>query len=296
MKTVLVVMSTYNGEKYLLDQINSILNQEEVKVNLLIRDDGSKDNTVSIIRSINDERVQLCQAENVGCAHSFFYALKMASINYDYYALADQDDYWETDKLISAINMLEDADDKYKVYFSGQILTDSSLNKIYDHKLSLNRSKESFWIFNQAAGCTMVFNKELLLMINRYTPQIMFGHDGWILRLCIALGGCVKIEPEGHILYRQHGDNAVGIQTGIKGKLSRAQDYIFKYTSVIQAKGVLEGYSDYLNQEWKSFLNDIAYANVSIKARASLITNSKIKFGNIYLKLLFWIKLILKQL
>ena len=101
MTSIAVMMSTFNGEAYVEEQINSILNQLNVKISLFIRDDGSKDKTISIIRNkINrNSNIQLIQGENVGVGNSFMNLLYSTPDDYDFYAFSDQDDIWESEKI-----------------------------------------------------------------------------------------------------------------------------------------------------------------------------------------------------
>lgn len=102
-KSVQVVMSTYNGEKYLKEQIDSILSQEGVDVRLYIRDDGSSDRTTDILASYQEHKnVKIEKGNNLGFAKSFLTALDECD-EADYYAFSDQDDVWEKDKLSTAM-------------------------------------------------------------------------------------------------------------------------------------------------------------------------------------------------
>ena len=109
MKTVQILLSSYNGDKYINRQIDSILCQKDVEVHLLIRDDGSTDQTRQIIKKYEKKypfNIKVVLGENIGWKKSFFTLLKLAG-DYDYYAFADQDDYWYEDKEISAIDVME---------------------------------------------------------------------------------------------------------------------------------------------------------------------------------------------
>lgn len=90
-------MSTYNGENYLKEQLDSIFNQKEVEINLFIRDDGSMDNTVDIVKEYMvkyPNKINLIEGNNIGFANSFYYLVKI-NPKYEYYALSDQDDIWD---------------------------------------------------------------------------------------------------------------------------------------------------------------------------------------------------------
>ena len=100
MYTVQVLLSTYNGETYLKQQLDSILNQKNVAVKLFVRDDGSSDGTVDILRAyaaLHDNICYLC-GENCGVVASFFRLFELSDPDVDFYALSDQDDVWDEDK------------------------------------------------------------------------------------------------------------------------------------------------------------------------------------------------------
>ena len=109
MRNILVLMSTYNGEKYLKEQIDSILAQKNVEVTIQVRDDGSTDGTIRIL-----EEYQKCgklnwySSTNMGPAKSFLDLVYNAPLKYDYYAFCDQDDYWKEDKLYKAIETVSE--------------------------------------------------------------------------------------------------------------------------------------------------------------------------------------------
>ena len=114
MNNVAVLMSTYNGEKYLKEQIESIFKQEKVNIKLYIRDDGSTDNTMAIINELKmvyDIVVINNSIENMGPAKSFMKLVYNVEDTFDFYAFSDQDDIWENNKIISAIDMIKKHDD-----------------------------------------------------------------------------------------------------------------------------------------------------------------------------------------
>ena len=107
MKIVCVLLSTYNGEKYLKEQLDSVLNQKDITLNFLVRDDGSTDSTIDILKQYEKEgKIKLIVGKNIGYKKSFYELAKLAPLS-DYYAFCDQDDVWDDDKLITAVNMLE---------------------------------------------------------------------------------------------------------------------------------------------------------------------------------------------
>ena len=211
-----ILLSTFNGEKYISEQINSILGQRGVEVNLLIRDDGSTDNTVRILKKFEekDSRINVYYGSNVGVVNSYFDLLYKANSNNDYYAFSDQDDVWKPNKLIYAVEKLNGIKmNTPNLYCGSTQLVDEQLHYIKGKKHYRERIVPSFenaMIENIACGCTMVFNKKLLeIIINNKKPQKAIMHDWWIYLVASALGN-VTVDEVPYILYRQHNNNVVG--------------------------------------------------------------------------------------
>ena len=160
---VAVLMSTYNGEKYLEEQIDSILNQSgEFHVDLWVRDDGSSDSTKDILEQYrNDGKLQWYTGDNLKSAHSFFDLIKK-SRGYDYYAFADQDDYWLENKLKAGIIQLESITNA-ALYCCNAELVNQNLYSL-GRTVYRQTPKTDFYTLSCAGGllgCTMIFNKKL---------------------------------------------------------------------------------------------------------------------------------------
>lgn len=213
--SVTVLMSTYNGQKYICEQLDSLLNQKGVDVRILVRDDGSKDATVSIITeySTKHPNIKLLKDTNCGAEESFNrlcrYAL--AETDTDYYAFCDQDDVWDGDKLQVATSKLNTFEvNKPNLYFSNLRMVDENLNYIRDFyspdDVFTDRCKTLVQIFTY--GCTCVFNRKALQYYCQPVLQQTF-HDNWVYCICSYLGN-VGYDPTGHIQYRQHSSNLSG--------------------------------------------------------------------------------------
>ena len=210
-------MSTYNGEKYLAEQLDSILAQEGVHVELFVRDDGSSDSTKDILRKYasSHENIHLTFGENMGAARSFIEALKAAP-KYEYYALSDQDDVWEKDKLDIAVSSILQNSGKHPViYASNMYDTDENLNVI--RKLPRDRFKhnlEAVILRRNLYGCTMVFTPEIYEFFRQagYIPEavLRYYHDSLIASVCCCLGGVIIFDKEAHIFRRMHTNNETG--------------------------------------------------------------------------------------
>ncbi|MBO5261304.1 MAG: glycosyltransferase family 2 protein [Coprococcus sp.] len=230
MNKVVVLMSTYNGEKYIEEQLYSILSQSDVDIKLIIRDDGSNDSTIDIIRNYmeRDSRIKLIIGENYGPAFSFWNLLQSAS-DCDYYAFSDQDDVWDKDKLKIAIDSIKCNKEIPALYYSNTRLVNSDNTYIIQSKHSSYESIiptfSQLVMENNAVGCTMVWNRKLQGIAREITPKSMRMHDHLLFLICKLCGGFVFHDKTSHINYRQHNTNVIG---GINSKKKYAKS-IKKY-------------------------------------------------------------------
>lgn len=282
---VLVLMSTYNGEKYLKEQIESLISQRDVEVNILIRDDGSKDRTLEIIKTfmLDFVNIKLIEGSNIGSARSFMSLVKLAEqfeTKADYYAFCDQDDVWLNNKLSVAVSKIEKYVDSPAMYCSSTKLVDKNLNHIKSVNIEIKSNLGESMIINCAVGCTIVFNKGLLDLTNLYTPKFLLMHDGWLYRLCLVAGGEVFYDKNSYILYRQHENNVVGGKSNFLLKWKRRFDAYYHKQSNVRYKTAVEllkGYENQMSNDTKCFLLQIVNYKTSFKERKSLIFNSKFK-------------------
>ncbi len=213
---VQVLMSTYNGEKYLVEQLQSILKQDYSNLCILIRDDGSTDNTLQILDEYSrlDERIKYYQSANIGAKRSFFELINNADPLSDYYALSDQDDVWNTNKISRAINKLIINGDKPLLYCCDTLLVNEKLEPMNNsiRKPLIKPSFGNALIENICTGCTCVFNRDLLYLVQNNEPNFAIMHDWW-LYLCASAYGEVIYDSQPNVLYRQHGNNIVGARS-----------------------------------------------------------------------------------
>lgn len=221
----LILLSTYNGEKYIEEQLNSLLKQEGIELYILIRDDGSKDTTVSIIERFSEnssDSIRLLKADNLGAKASFFELLWIAErefSEFDYYAFCDQDDIWLPEKLSRAVTLLRNHNNQALplMYCSATQMVDAKLSpiKLWPSPPRKQLSMYNALVENVAVGCTTVLNRKALEWIAPSPPanvDKLIMHDWWFY-LCISTFGHVVFDQEPHILYRQHGSNVLGGQT-----------------------------------------------------------------------------------
>ena len=224
--SIAVLLSSYNGERYIEQQIRSILYQElgAGEVHLYIRDDGSTDGTLEILDDYKkrDSRITVIKGENIGYIASFMSLieeLKNSAREYDFYSLADQDDEWDKDKLFHAINMIKNVDCPC-LYQSVSRVATEELEFIRDSEPCIRE----ITFFNTAIqtfspGHTYVFNRALLGKVDSDLDcKRLYGHDAYLTNLAV-LCGKVVFDNTSHANYRQHGKNQLGtsVNNGVVG-------------------------------------------------------------------------------
>lgn len=291
-------MSTYCGEKYLRPQLNSIFAQEDVIVKLIVRDDGSTDSTLSILKEYSN--IHLIQAANVGCEESYKILLYMP-VEADYYAFADQDDIWYPRKLISAIENINCH--KCELSVCNLMLADADMNlktPLYNPKDILHHNfRFRNYVIGNFQGCVQVWSKKLHNIIQSYQPKVTYPHDVWVNAVANIVS-FTYIDSNYYINYRLHGNNVSGVAQNIFEKISKGLKlYILsKYpTTDILCKQLLEGYGDYLDE------TDIRYRQLLLtsKYRENFINKIKLLFSGIVNyadfshRCLYWFNIIINK-
>ncbi len=281
MDKIQVLLSTYNGEKYIKEQIQSIIQQEQVEVFLLIRDDGSQDKTLEIIEDMAKlySNITYYQGDNLGPAKSFMNLVEKSG-DFAYFAFADQDDVWKPKKLLSAIEKLKEKKEIPALYVSALEVVDENLNKIAYQPVQGNFCFEGEIIKNFATGCTQVFNANLRNAIRRYQPSYIIMHDSWITRVCYAIGGEVIIDEKTYIQYRQHGKNVLGYKDRGFQKLKRQIKIAFVDNIRMRqniAKELKNGYEKELTQSAKEVIENLIAYPTKKEAKRWLLKNKKFR-------------------
>lgn len=207
-KKIAVILSTYNGERFVREQLDSILNQTYKNFEIVVRDDGSSDNTVNIIKEYqkNNKNITLYERENVGFVKSFFELLKLADA--DYYSYADQDDVWIENKIELAVQELNKLDNsKPNMVFGNSDYYDENMKFIGkgDRNKKYSFLRALFACCGQ--GMTMTVNKKTRDMIIENNPKSCFFHDWWTYLLCVGLGN-VAYNNVTTVKYRRRKENA----------------------------------------------------------------------------------------
>lgn len=300
---IVVLLSTYNGEKYIAQQIDSILNQKNVNVMIYIRDDGSKDNTLNIINKFikeYDDIFLINQGVNVGWKESFNELLYSAPKS-DYYAFSDQDDVWLPNKLETAVKNLEQVQDKPALYYSDVMIVDEELNFIGVKKnIPPVKTSESYLSQAYGQGCTMTFNYEARQLYKSYRLRKPVSHEAWMSILC-AYFGTIVYDSESYVYYRQHEKNTIGVRNNVS-KSEKAINFLRNYFKNFKkgglycdySKELLEGYAAKMNEEQRRIVEDYAISDESILARLRIVKNKNIRYYNTMGTILFKIYIMIK--
>lgn len=218
MEKIDILLATYNGEKFVKEQIESILNQTYENFNLIISDDASTDNTLNILKEYEkkDTRIKVFKKErNEGLIDNFEFLLK--NVTSDYFMFSDQDDIWKKDKIEKSINKLKE-ENSGLVYTDLEIV-DEKLNVIYPSywkykqiykKIIKYNNFEALYLNNFVTGCTILAKSKYIkdiLPLPRNSKFVL--HDYWTA-LIISAKDKISYVEEPTIQYRQHKNNRVG--------------------------------------------------------------------------------------
>lgn len=237
--SVAILLCTFNGAEYLRPQIDSIIAQEYQNWVLYVFDDGSSDNTLTILseyhRKLGSRKFKIHSGPKKGYAKNFHLACRKTATLAEYFAFADQDDVWIPTKLSEAIENLQ-----YHQQNSANLYA-TRTQLIGDDGRMLGLSKmpkrpvkfENAILENVAGGNTMVFNKALAkLFIEIPENTDIISHDWTLYQLVTATGGNFVFSKSPSVLYRQHQLNSVGANNNFFAKFSRLLSFFrgnYKY-------------------------------------------------------------------
>ena len=235
-KKIIILLSTYNGARFLREQLDSILNQDILRIGayslgLSVRDDGSRDETLEILREYADKiDIDVLTGQNAGPAKSFWELLHRAPPA-DFYAFCDQDDVWFQEKLSRAISALEGKDNAVpQLWCSSVEWVDAELRPLREE-----RPEDSGFtdfphalLYSLSPGCTFLFNRRAQEEAARYdfAQEHVEIHD-WLLHKIVSMFGEVTFDPAPSMYYRQHGSNAIGNKNEtLAGTMERVKRFL----------------------------------------------------------------------
>jgi glycosyltransferase involved in cell wall biosynthesis len=297
-----ILLATFNGEKYISELLDSILNQTYKNIKIAIHDDGSSDRTLEILRDYSKRYPEIINLIDDGIStgsavRNFEFLLKNSSE--DYIMFADQDDVWLPNKIELTLKKMLELEDKYGKDTPLLVYTDV---KVVDE--NLNILSESLWDYTKVDGRNRTFSRCLettvapgfTMMINKKSkelslpfPQNAIMHDRWISLVISALGKIEYIDITTG-LYRQHGKNVAGVQkfgiNSLKEKILKFRKEFSRFKEDLklnqnQVKDFIEIYGDFLSDNLKKVA--IFYVNAERTNRFVRIFKV-LKFGLLWFK------------
>ncbi|MDB7100868.1 glycosyltransferase family 2 protein [Enterococcus mundtii] len=225
--SVAIILSSYNGENYISEQIESIIKQTYKEWKLFIRDDGSTDSTVSIINRYvkEDDRIQIIKDNygNLGPLKSFELLMDQV-IQFEYIFFCDQDDIWLEKKIEISLNEMSQMNNNVKLVYTNFEKFETGTNiKEEVYKKDMGSNHKNLLVQNWIYGCTMVINNELL-KLTRQIPVEAINHDNWIVNVAQIYGEISYIN-EIMLLHRLHDNN---VTTRKENKILRKLRYMLK--------------------------------------------------------------------
>jgi hypothetical protein len=265
--TVHILLPTYNGARYLRQQLDSLTAQDYPNLAIHIRDDGSTDATPEILKEYEcrNPRVDVVFGDNVGLFSSLHILLTKEAAANDLFALCDQDDVWLHDKVAAAVTLLmQQPSPERTLYVSRQQFVDEELKPIVLPKPRKHVGFANAVVESSLSGCTMVFGNTIRQLILLSQPSDWNMHDWWIYLISSSIGRIVY-DPKPRMLYRRHTTNTSGWEPRVT---ERIKERIAEFTerhrtgnvglrSLRQAERFLDTYRNLLSDDHVRLITEL---------------------------------------
>lgn len=285
---IAVMMATFNGERYVKQQIDSILSQQNVTLDLFLRDDGSNDQTLDIVKKYvsENENIFLIEShERLGAAGSFLELMNAVPTHYDYFAFADQDDIWLPNKLVKCREKLEAfGPDEIGIAYCNYRYIDED-----GSPLSANVAvcdTETSWktavIENPAAGFSILMNRSCLIAarLPKEKHKHVRMHDFWVHQVAFLLGRTEHVQ-ECLVDYRIHFSNTVGIKKDYL-RLNTYRRVLRNYNALQKQLSLfLERFHGEISNTLQTYIEGFLVSrNGSVWSRLRLLVQGRFWFGS----------------
>jgi len=227
---VAVLLCTMQAQHFLAHQLNSIATQTHPSWAIWASDDGSYDHTHAILEYYQshwgEDRLSIHAGPAVGSTANFLSLTCRADIDADFFAYADQDDIWESDKLERAVAWLNTVPDDVPALYGSRTLLVDSRNQHLGYSPLFNKapSFRNALVQSIAGGNTMVFNRAARDLLRKAGETVeAITHDWWAYMLVTGCGGLVHYDPYPTVRYRQHSNNQFGANQSVSAHLTRAK-------------------------------------------------------------------------
>ncbi len=286
---IAVLMSTYNGERFLAAQLDSLAAQTGVVCEVFVRDDGSADTTRTILARYADRWPQLARpltGPNLGPAFSFLELLGHVPTDFDHYAFCDQDDVWMPQKLSRATGALAIMPPGEPALYCSQVTcVDEALGPMGEPFADSDARFEHMLFQNIAYGVTTVMNQAARELIVSQRPRDgVIMHDWWCA-LAVAALGTLVYDPQSSVLYRQHTGNVIGARVNRLQEVLRQLRLVWRdptgYWPIhAQAREFLHCFGDLLAANHRRLVGDLVASKASLWNRVRFgLTGGVVRAG-----------------
>jgi len=277
-KKVAVILGYYNGDKYIIPQLRSILDQSYRNLDIFLADDHSSTNIDKFLLELekdDSQRIHLkIRKNNVGFAKNFIDCLANIGTDYHYFAFSDQDDIWYNNKIERALSIVSQFPEEQPILYCARTeINDSELKNTLGLSplFSKKPTFQNALVQNIGGGNTMLFNRAAYKLIVRPTSENVVAHDWWCYQIVSGAGGVVYYDPLPCLKYRQHPENVIGSNNNWVARASRARDLFlgkYKETIDIQIKALSENRDHLTSDNQKCLDHFIACRNGNLFRRS----------------------------
>ncbi len=220
-------MCTYNGERFIEDQLDSIEKQTHQNWQIIASDDSSEDQTLFILKKYQikwgEKRLIIKNGPKKGFCQNFLSLCCDPNIRADYYCFCDQDDVWMRDKLKIGINLLSGSQENIAKFYCGRTeYVDENLNRIgFSPLFTRKPSFQNALVQSIAGGNTIIFNQSTKFLLERVGARDVVSHDWWLYQIVTGCGGQIIYDENPQILYRQHDKALIGGNISLVSRIKR---------------------------------------------------------------------------
>ncbi|XXQ56240.1 glycosyltransferase [Xenophilus aerolatus] len=261
-------MSTYQGERYVRQQLESILAQLPQAGRIIVRDDGSHDRTADEVAAVEDHRVTLHRGSNLGFGPSFLTLLMLVPPHTDMVMFSDQDDVWLPGKIERAWLHLRNLRDRAALYASAQMLADADLRPLHPTPpWPRPPTLANALMENIVTGCTAAINRPAIDLLQQAgVPAGVHFHDWWMY-LVLSAFGTVVYDDKPTLLYRQHSGNVIGHGAGWIGRQLRMASFLLRHDWIGILLGQVQALLRCYEESLPTSTRDVVLAQFGIENR-----------------------------
>ncbi|QDC08078.1 glycosyltransferase [Oceanicola sp. D3] len=300
---VTVLMAVHRGAAHLPEQLDSLTDQQHKNWSLVASIDGEDDGSGDILEAHpSAARITRIAGPGRGAAANFLHLMREVEPG-SYWAFSDQDDFWLPHKLGRAVERLEDMPwNTPAMYHSRSLVTDVGLD---NHRLSAARPRPPSFanalVQNIAGGNTIVLNPAASRLVHAASHDVedVVVHDWWLYQLITGAGGTVIHDDAPSLLYRQHGDNLIGANDGMRARASRLRmvlDGTYKTWMEVNL-AALQACAKHFTPENRSLLRRLVIArHQPLAVRMKMLRNVGIHRQTQFASSVMWLSVILGRL